>query len=151
RRRFSQAQCRTARRMGVQLRPQRRGGRARDRPDRRRAGRRRRARPAGVSPRRRLLRWLGWFAAANAALFVVIGLRYLWLYTALPRAVSWSYALVAYVGHMSALACVPLLVLLVPVATLFPRVRLMAPLGVVLASAGAAFVMLDSLVFAENR
>ena len=104
-----------------------------------------------MSPRRRLLRWVGWFAAVNAALFGVIGLRYLWLYTTLGRAVSWSYALVAYVGHMSALAGVPLLVLLLPVAALVPRARLVVPLGVVLASAGAAFVVLDSLVFAENR
>ena len=104
-----------------------------------------------MSPRRRLFRWLGWFALANAALLAIIGLRYLWLYAALGRAVSWGYALVAFVGHMSALACVPLLVLLVPVAALIPRPRLVLPLGVGLASVGAAFVVLDSLVFAENR
>src|SRR5207249_10280950 len=146
-----QAQRGPARGMGVQLRPQRRGGRARDRADRRRAGRYRRARPTGVSPRKRLLRWLGWFAVVNAALLGIIGLRYLWLYAALGRTVSWSYALVASVGHLSALACDPLLVLLVPVATLIPRARLVLPLGVVLASAGVAVLVLDSLVFAENR
>jgi uncharacterized protein len=104
-----------------------------------------------VSPRGRLLRWLCWFAVVNAALLAIIGLRYLWLYTALGRSVSWSYALVAYVGHLSALACIPLLVLLLPVAALVPRARVVLPLGVVLASAGVAFVVLDSLVFAENR
>jgi membrane-anchored protein YejM (alkaline phosphatase superfamily) len=104
-----------------------------------------------VSPRGRLLRWLGWFVVVNAALLGIIGLRYLWLYAALGRTVSWSYALVAYVGHLSALGCVPLLVVLVPVAALIPRARLVLPLGVVLASAGVAFVVLDSLVFAENR
>ncbi len=104
-----------------------------------------------MSPRRRLFRWLAWFAAVNAALLGLVGLRYLWLYTALGRSVSWSYALVAYVGHMGALAFVPLLVLLLPVAALAPRARLVLPLGVVLASAGVALVVLDSLVFAENR
>jgi membrane-anchored protein YejM (alkaline phosphatase superfamily) len=104
-----------------------------------------------VSVRRRLLRWLGWFAVVNATLLAIIGLRYLWLYAALGAEVSWSYALVAYVGHLSALAAVPLLVLLVPVAALLPRVRLVLPLGVGLASVGVAFLMLDSLVFAENR
>ena len=104
-----------------------------------------------MSPRRRLLRWLSWFAVVNAGLLAIVGLRYLWLYTALGRTVSWSYALVAYVGHLSALACIPLLVLLLPVATLVPRARVVLPLGVVLASAGVAFVVLDSLVFAENR
>ena len=104
-----------------------------------------------MSPRRRLLRWLGWFALVNAALIGIIGRRYLWLYAALGGARSWSYALVAYVGHMSALACVPLLVLLVPVAALIPRPRLVLPLGVALASVGVAFVVLDTLLFAENR
>jgi membrane-anchored protein YejM (alkaline phosphatase superfamily) len=104
-----------------------------------------------VSARPRLFRWLGWFALANAGVLAIIGLRYLWLYAALGRAVSWSYALVAFVGHMSALACLPLLVLLLPVAALMPRPRLVLPLGVGLASVGVAFVVLDSLVFAENR
>ena len=104
-----------------------------------------------MSPRRRLLRWLGWFALVNAALVGIIGLRYLWLYTALGHAVSWSYALVAYIGHMSALACAPLLVLLVPLAMVFPRSRLVLPLGVVVSGAVVAFVVLDSLLFAENR
>jgi len=104
-----------------------------------------------VSPRRRLLRWVGWFAVVNAALLALVGLRYLWHYAALGRAVSWSYALVAYVGHLSALACMPLLLLLVPVVALLPRPRLVLPLGVFVGSAGVAFVLLDSLVFAENR
>src|SRR5262249_57845550 len=63
----------------------------------------------------------------------------------------WGYALVAYVGHLSALAGIPLLVLLVPVAALVPRARVVLPLGVVVASAGVALFVLDSLVFAENR
>lgn len=104
-----------------------------------------------MSARPRLFRWLGWFALANAGLLAIIGLRYLWLAAALGRALSWPYALVAYVGHMGALAGAPLLVLLVPMVALIPRPRLVLPLGVVLASVGVAFVVLDSLVFAENR
>ena len=104
-----------------------------------------------MSPRRRLLRWAGWFAGVNAALLALVGLRYLWHYAALGGAVSWSYALAAYVGHMSALAGVPLLLLLVPVVVLLPRPGLVLPLGVVVGSASVAFVVLDSLVFAENR
>ena len=104
-----------------------------------------------MSPRRRLLRWIGWFGAVNAALLALVGLRYLWHYAALGRAVSWSYALVTYVGHLSALACIPLLVLLVPLVALVPRPRLVIPLGVLLGSAGVALVLLDSLVFSENR
>jgi membrane-anchored protein YejM (alkaline phosphatase superfamily) len=104
-----------------------------------------------VSPRRRLLRWVGWFAVVNATLLALVGLRYLWHYAALGHTVSWSYALIAYVGHLSALAGIPLLLLLAPLVALIPRPRLVLPLGVVVGSTGVAFMLLDSLVFAENR
>lgn len=100
--------------------------------------------------RNHLLRWGGWFAVVNAALLGVVGLRYLWPYSPLEPAVAWVYAVLAYVGHLTALASIPVL-LLVPVMLLIPRPRVVLPLGVSLASAGLAVVLLDSLVFAENR
>lgn len=54
-------------------------------------------------------------------------------------------------GHLSALAYIPFLLLLVPVIVLIPRPRVVLTLGVCLASAGLSFVLLDSLIFAENR
>jgi uncharacterized protein len=103
-----------------------------------------------VSPRRRLLRWGSWFAVANAALLGVIGLRYLWYYSALTPSVAWVYAILAYVGQITALAYIPFL-LLVPVILLAPRPGLILPVAVFLASVVASFLLLDSLVFAENR
>ena len=88
---------------------------------------------------------------ANAALLAIIGLRYLWLYVRLSPSVAWGYALVAYVGHVSALAYLPCLLVLVPVILLSPRPRLVVPLGVVLGGIGGSLLLLDSLVFAENR
>jgi uncharacterized protein len=104
-----------------------------------------------VSSRRRLLRWASWFAVANAALVAVIGLRYLWLYVRLSPSVAWGYAGLAYAGHVSALAYLPCLLVLMPVILLCPRARLVVPLGVVLGGVGAGLLLLDSLVFAENR
>jgi uncharacterized protein len=103
-----------------------------------------------VSARRRLLRWGSWFAVANAALLAVIGLRYLWYYSALTPSVAWVYAVLAYVGQMTALAYIPFL-LLVPVILLVPRPGLVLPVAVFLASVVVSFLVLDSLVFAENR
>jgi len=103
-----------------------------------------------VSARRRLLRWGSWFAGANAVLLGVIGLSYLWYYAALGRLAAWSYALPAYVGQMSVLAYLPYL-LLVPVIVLLPRPSIILPISVLLASATLSFLVLDSLVFAENR
>jgi hypothetical protein len=104
-----------------------------------------------VSGRRRLLRWAGWFALANAGLVAGVGLRYLWIYATAGPASAWIYVGLAYAGHMSALAVVPLLAALVPAAALCPRARVVCTLGVVLASAGVSLLLLDSLVFAENR
>ena len=104
-----------------------------------------------MSGRRRLLRWTSWFGVVNAAILSIAGLRYLWEYSPTSPAVAWTYAATAYVGHMTVLAYVPLMLLLVPVIVLIPRPRLVLPLGVLLASVGVAFIVLDTLVFAENR
>src|SRR4029450_13155363 len=105
-----------------------------------------------VSSRRRLLRWASWFAVANAALLAIIGLRYLWLYVRLsPPSVAWGYALLAYVGHVSALAYLPCLLVLVPVILLSPWPRLVVPLGVALGSIGGGLLLVASLGFAGNR
>src|SRR6266436_4666837 len=147
--------------MGVQLRPECRGGGAGDLAHRERAGRRGRVRrsredraTAGrrvMSARRRLLRWGSWFAVANAAVLGVVGVRYLWYYSALGLSPAWVYAILAYMGQMSALAYLPFLLLLVPAIVLLPRPHVILPLAVVLASVALGVLLLDSLVFAENR
>jgi len=103
-----------------------------------------------MSARKRLCRWGSWFAVANAGLLAVVGLRYLWYYSPLEPVVAWAYAVIAYVGHLSALAYI-LFILLLPLILVVPRPRVVLPLGVALASAGLSFLLLDSLLFAENR
>jgi uncharacterized protein len=103
-----------------------------------------------MSARHRLLRWANWFALVNVAFLAVVGLRYLWYYAALSPSVSWGYAVLAYLGQLTTFAYVPLL-LLVPVMLLLPRPRLVLPLAVFLASVVLSFLLLDSLVFAQNR
>lgn len=103
-----------------------------------------------MGARRRLLSWGSWFAGANAVLLGVVGLRYLWYYAALGRAAAWAYAVPAYVGQMSVLAYLPYL-LLVPVIVLLPRPSVILPISVLLASVTLSFLVLDTLVFAENR
>ena len=97
-----------------------------------------------------MLRWANGFALANAAFLGVVGLRYLWYYSPLQPLVGWTYAGLAYVGHLSALAYVPL-ILLVPVMMLVPRPWAVLPLAVLVSSVVLSFLLLDSLVFAENR
>ena len=104
-----------------------------------------------MTPRRRLLRWILWFTAAHTGVLALIGLRYLWLYFRLSPTVAWVYGPVAFVGQVAALGYLPTLLLIVPLALLLPSAQLVVPLTVAVASGGSAFLMLDSLVFAENR
>jgi membrane-anchored protein YejM (alkaline phosphatase superfamily) len=103
-----------------------------------------------MGARKRLLRWANGFALANTAFLAIVGLRYLWYYSPLEPLVGWTYAGFAYVGHLGALAYVPLL-LLVPVMMLIPRPWAILPLAVLMSSVLLSFLLLDSLVFAENR
>src|SRR5262245_27641675 len=104
-----------------------------------------------LSMRRRLLRWGAWFAAINAVALTIVGLPYLWHYSPLTPWLGWLYALLAYVGHLGALAYGPFVLLLAPVILLLPRPRVVLPLAVVLGSVGLSGLLLDSLVFAQNR
>jgi membrane-anchored protein YejM (alkaline phosphatase superfamily) len=78
-----------------------------------------------MTSRRRLYRWVGWFALVNTALL-------------------------AFLGHMGALACLSLLLLL-PLTLLIPRPQVIVPLAIVLGGAVASLLLLDTSVFAENR
>ena len=103
-----------------------------------------------MTPRRRLGRWGGWFVLANTAFLALIGLRYLWHYSRLAPSTGWIYAVIAFLGHMGALACVPFLLLL-PVMLLIPKPRIVVPLFVLLAGTVASLLALDASVFAESR
>jgi membrane-anchored protein YejM (alkaline phosphatase superfamily) len=103
-----------------------------------------------MGARTRLLRWANGFALANAALLAVVGLRYLWSYSPLAPLVGWTFTGLAFVGHLSALAYIPV-VLLVPVMLLIPWPRLVLPLAVFRAGLLLSFLVLDSMVFTENR
>jgi uncharacterized protein len=102
------------------------------------------------SARRRLLRWAHRFAATNVALLMIIGVGYLWRYSPVGVA-GWTYAAAAYLGHLAVLAYVPLVLVLIPVAMLIPRPRIVMSLGVLLTAAGLSVAVLDSLLFVQNR
>lgn len=97
-----------------------------------------------------LLRWAAWLCVANAGLMAVIGVRYLMFFDLPQGAVAVFYVVTAYVGHFAMLAFIPMLVIL-PLALLMPRSRVPIAVTIVLGSASLAFVLMDTLVFAENR
>ncbi|CAG0944749.1 Inner membrane protein YejM [Gammaproteobacteria bacterium] len=104
-----------------------------------------------MDSRRRLLRWIGWFVAANAALYALLGLRYLLLVPWQADALGLVYALLAYVGQFALLAALPAILLLVPLCLLLPLRPLVTGLAVLLAAALATLLVVDGNVFASQR
>ncbi|MCL4778249.1 MAG: DUF3413 domain-containing protein [Gammaproteobacteria bacterium] len=104
-----------------------------------------------MTTRRQLLRWTGWFVAANAALFALLGLRFIWLVPWQSDALGLVYALLAYVGHFSLLAALPALLVVIPLCLLLPSRLLVMAVAVLLAAATATLLVVDGNVFASQR
>lgn len=98
-----------------------------------------------------LIRWAGWFGAANALLFALAGFRYLLAFGWPDEPLALTYVLLAFVGQFALLGYLPLMLLLAPVALLFPRPAIVTTLGAVVAACGVSLVVLDSSVFTEYR
>ncbi len=101
--------------------------------------------------RRALLRWSGWFIAANIGLYCLLGLRYLLIYRFPNDLAGYLYVPLALVGQMSLLAAVPLGLILLPLALLWPRRGALHFAGALLAALGLSLLLLDTQVFAQNR
>jgi membrane-anchored protein YejM (alkaline phosphatase superfamily) len=108
------------------------------------------AAPAGPD-KRRLWRWAGWFAAANAGLLALAGVRFLWLFPFSPDALGLSYVVLTFAGHFALLAALPVGLIVLPLLLIAPRRGLIMPLAVVLSALGLTLLVVDGNVFAEQR
>ena len=98
-----------------------------------------------------LWRWAGWFAAANTALYLLVGSRYLLIYQFPPDALGTAYALLASVGQFAVLACVPILLVASLVILLWPRRAAVMAVSVAVAAVSLTLLVLDTNVFAQYR
>lgn len=101
--------------------------------------------------RRQLLRWAGWFGAANAGVFALILSRYLWYYPFTNDLVAIVYVVLAFVGHAAVLAIAPLFLIVAPLVAVLPARRPVTVVAVFVTSVLAGLLILDSNVFAQNR
>ncbi|MBW7931644.1 MAG: DUF3413 domain-containing protein, partial [Gammaproteobacteria bacterium] len=104
-----------------------------------------------MDSRRRLLRWTGWFVAANAAVFALLGLRFMVFAPWPADTLGLVYTLLAYIGHFALLALLPALLIVMPLALLLPWRALVVGVAVLLAAAEATLLMVDGNVFAGQR
>lgn len=98
-----------------------------------------------------LLRWIGWFGIANAALYGLVGLRYLYAFGMPGSGMATTYVALAFIGQFALLGFLPLMLLLGPVALLVPRKGLLMAIGVPVAAAGLTILALDTNVFVQYR
>jgi membrane-anchored protein YejM (alkaline phosphatase superfamily) len=105
----------------------------------------------GKLPRMALLRWLGWFGAVNAGLFLLIGLRYLLAFVWPEGLLATFYVVFAGVSHFALLGTVPLLVLTLPLVILYPGRRLVSGFAILLAAVALTLIVLDTTIFAQYR
>jgi len=98
-----------------------------------------------------LLRWIGWFGIANAALFALVGFRYLLAFGWPESGIASVYVLLAFVGQFALLGFLPLMLLLGPLALLWPRKGLVMGLAVLFGAVALTLLVLDTNIFAQYR
>jgi len=104
-----------------------------------------------LRPRGALVRWTGWFGIVNAALFALVGTRYLFAFGWPESGIAILYVGLAFVAQFALLGYLPLMILLGPLAVALPRKAVVMTVGVVLASAGLTLLLVDTNVFAQYR
>jgi hypothetical protein len=104
-----------------------------------------------MSSRRELLRWAGWFAAANGVVFALVGLRFLWGYPLQWDLLGAVYGVLAFVGHFALLAALPVGLCVVPLIVILPRKWPVTVVAVLLGALALTLLVVDGNVFAEHR
>jgi membrane-anchored protein YejM (alkaline phosphatase superfamily) len=98
-----------------------------------------------------LLRWMGWFALANALLLALAGLRYFIGFTPGGTPLSWLYLVLVYPAHHIMLTVLTLFLTLGPLLLLWPARRRVTQLAVVVSASLVALIVLDSLLWSQSR
>jgi hypothetical protein len=101
--------------------------------------------------RRPLLRFAGWFTAANVTLCFLVGLRYLFLYQWPDSALGIAYAPLAMLGNFTLLLALAMTLALGPLVAIGPLRRTVMTVAVIVAALVLALLVLDTIVYAERR
>lgn len=103
------------------------------------------------SPRRKqineLVAWGHWFTLANIIIALVISSVYLLSSPISGTAISITYMMVTWFGHISFITFFGFILLLLPFCYMIKQVRLLKTLGSVIASIGLALLAFDALLF----
>jgi uncharacterized protein len=103
-----------------------------------------------ISTRQRLLRWWGWLLLSTLLLLLLVSSRYFTVIDLDARLLSLLFRGVMLVAHFTVLAAVWLLPVLI-ILLLWPRPRLVIPLGVVSSAAVVVAVLIDTQIYQLYR
>ncbi len=106
--------------------------------------------PGSATPRRALLRWLGWYSAANVPVLIAISLRNLAVSQPPEGGVARAFGVLMFVGHAAFIACLPA-ALLAPLILLWPRRRPLLLLGVLTAVLVSGTALVDTVIYQQYR
>ncbi len=104
-----------------------------------------------LNSRKERLRCGGRFFSMITLILLIIGVRYLTSYSFPDEPIAVFYAFAAYISQIALFGFLPWIVLIIPLSLLLPKRQLITPVSVLLASALIAVLLLDTLLFAENR
>lgn len=107
--------------------------------------------------RKDLVYWLSWFLIGNSMLFWLIGLHYVsviqpfsGLLTHYGKFLMFLFLTVSYIGQLGLFSLVPLFILIL-LALLIPKPKIIAPIAILIATLVAFFLIIDSFVYSQYR
>lgn len=103
-----------------------------------------------IQTRDRLLRWWGWLLLTTLALLLLVTARYFEVIDLDTRPASLLFRAMMLVAHFTAVATVSLLPALIAIG-LWPRPRVVIPLGVLCGAAAVAALLIDTQVYQLYR
>lgn len=111
--------------------------------------------PRRIGPPRptrgKLLRWLGWFAMANAVVLASVGTLYFDHFSMPDSALAIAYLVLVYLGHHVMLAVTPLFLLAGLMSLLWPSKRLVVSCAVIVMAIVISIYVLDGLLYSQGR
>jgi uncharacterized protein len=101
--------------------------------------------------RMQLLRWSTGYFVLSAVLLIVVGFRYLAVYSIPHEILAIVYTFAAFTSHFASITLITWVLLILPVTLLFPYKKFIVPLCVLLVSGIITIELLDSQIFTSHR
>jgi membrane-anchored protein YejM (alkaline phosphatase superfamily) len=98
-----------------------------------------------------ILRWSAGYFILAAILFIIVGLRYLVVYSLPHEILAIAYTFAAFTSHFASIALITWVLLILPVTLLLPYKKLVIPLCILIVSTIITLELLDSQIFTSHR